>query len=93
MTPSQNGNTQKAVQDVIDTNQNLVDYSQLIPLGAADYDAVVYKLLRLALAVTSRLDSLYQANQQQVKRGQLLVANNTLADLFKCHVETDNLGE
>jgi hypothetical protein len=93
MTPSQLSETQKAVQEIVDTNESLVYQAMAINEGEPSYDSVVYKLLRLGLVVTARLNDLYGANNQKVKKGQLLSANNILADLFNCHVETDNLDE
>jgi hypothetical protein len=93
MTPSQLSETQKAVQEIVDTNESLVYQAMTINEGEPSYDSVVYKLLRLGLVVTARLNDLYGANNQKVKKGQLLSANNILADLFNCHVETDNLDE
>jgi phage tail protein X len=87
MTPSQLSKTQKTVQVVVEANHNLVEEAKAIAVGVPNYDGVVYKLLRLGLIITARLDSLYEANQQLVNQGQLLAVNNTLADLFKRHVE------
>lgn len=79
------------IKDTVDSNESLLNQVFSVNEGEATYDALVYKFLRAGLSITSRLDNLYEANNQKVKRGQLLVANNILAGLFRCHIETDNL--